>query len=188
VLKKCFSILLFIFFLSITIQTHSQTSLKFTLTEQSTQFKKLTERSDIKVIIFYSPDCPICQSYVVKLNSLCNTYQANGFSFFSAFPGTLYSDQEIGAFYKKYKFKPEQINDPKKILANKLKATVTPQVFVIAENGTVLYSGAIDDQYVDIGKKRSAVSKNYLKDVLNAIVSKKTLPFTNTYPIGCIIE
>lgn len=61
------------------------------------------------------------------------------------------------------------------MLAKYLKATTTPEVFVLNNKGEVVYSGAIDNWAIDLGEKRQVITEFYLKDALNALLQNKKI-------------
>ncbi len=73
-------------------------------------------------------------------------------------------------------------------LTEELNATVTPQAFLIADNGDMLYSGKIDNWVNALGKKKLEVSETYLRDAILASLENKEANPKSTEPIGCLIE
>ena len=64
---------------------------------------------------------------------------------------------------------------------------MTPQAVLFDANGTKVYSGRIDDQYVDFGSKRPRPTSEDLTDAIDAFVSGKPLVFQQTDAVGCYI-
>ena len=73
-------------------------------------------------------------------------------------------------------------------LTKRLDAKTTPEVFILNDKNKILYQGAIDNLYYDIGKKRPEASIFYLKDALNSIINKQKITIQKTEAIGCDIE
>ncbi|MGQ9818447.1 MAG: thioredoxin family protein [Candidatus Kapaibacteriales bacterium] len=66
-------------------------------------------------------------------------------------------------------------------------AKTTPHYFIIDKNGLLVYSGAIDDK-PNTNKEDIATARNYVRDVLNALLSQKTPPLKVTKPYGCSVK
>jgi len=73
-------------------------------------------------------------------------------------------------------------------MADRFGAVVTPEVFLVDEKGTVLYSGAIDNWFVSLGRNRFAPSEHYLLDAFKEVISGKKVEVSNKPAIGCFLE
>lgn len=73
-------------------------------------------------------------------------------------------------------------------LANSLKATVTPEVFLIDAAGQLQYQGAIDNWFYELGKYRLNTTEQYLIDALTALNNGEQPPVRQTEAIGCFIQ
>ena len=56
-------------------------------------------------------------------------------------------------------------------IAERAKATVTPQAVVVGPGGIVKYRGRIDNQYAALGKPRRVVTVHDLRDALDAVLA-----------------
>lgn len=139
------------------------------------------------VLIFLAPDCPLSQYYTLPLRNLFNEYSKH-VAFTGIIPGMDSGLEELAQYKKRYLIPFELLFDEKLKLTRKLKATITPEVFLLDENTEVIYSGAIDDAAVDLTVKRQIVRNHYLKDALDDLVNHKPVKVNRTKAIGCIIE
>lgn len=142
----------------------------------------------INVVIFLSPDCPICQGYALTLRNLFDAYKDKSISFTGIIPGTYFTAASIENYLKTYQLPFNLVLDREKELVKFLKATVTPQCFVIDQNGEILYSGKIDDYAVAPGITKQTVTQHYLDDALKSILAGKKIATTKTQAAGCFIE
>ena len=71
---------------------------------------------------------------------------------------------------------------------SKYGATVTPEVVLVDDKGTVRYQGRIDNSYARVGKRRTRTTSSELKDALKAVTSGKPVKTPAVPAIGCIIE
>lgn len=141
---------------------------------------------NLRALFFLSPDCPICNSYASTINKMCLDFEQK-VNFYAIFPGKEYSELEIDKFYKKYDLKAILVLDLEKDSVKKYKASITPEVFLI-NNNKVIYSGAIDDLFADVGQKRAKSSHLYLRKNIESFLSNKPLPYRNSKAVGCFIE
>lgn len=140
------------------------------------------------VIIFYSPECPICISMTKSVREMADSFGLKGAKFYLVYPGTYYSKTHIRKFQQTYQLKPDGFRDDSKTLAKLLGATVTPQAFIIDSLGNIVYSGKIDNWFVDIGNRRTIITEFYLRDALSSLLSHRKITVKKTEPVGCFIE
>ena len=140
------------------------------------------------VFIFFAPQCPLSENYCLQTNVLQAQYLSEGVQFFAVIPGALFSSEEINDFLQRYQLDVPVLLDPDKYLCDVLGATITPEAFLTDPAGQTLYSGAIDNWAVDLGKKREVVTEFYLRDAIDAILQKQPVPISKTTAVGCYIE
>ena len=141
------------------------------------------------IILFVSPECPLCQGYSLNIKNMAGRYQKNGFRFIAVVPGKTYSALQVSTFKGKYHLTDIAFYfDPKLELAHLLKASVTPEVFVLDKTGELVYSGRIDNWVYELGKKRTVVTEHDLENVLSAIANHKKMAYHKTKAMGCFIE
>ncbi len=78
--------------------------------------------------------------------------------------------------------------DPDQAIAKRLQASVTPQAFLIDDEGTLLYRGRIDDLHAGYGKKRCVVTSRDLENAITAWLSIQPIPVRETTAVGCRIR
>lgn len=139
------------------------------------------------VYVFYAPECPLSQKYTLTMASLFNQF-GNKVKFIGVFPGPEESIGQFEDFKTKYKINYPLIKDEKLELISALKATVTPEVFLIAPSGKVVYHGAIDDWAIKLGKTKQQATVNYLENAIEGLLNNTTVETRYVKPIGCYIE
>lgn len=182
---KTYKIIIAIFLLIISFGTYSQTKIRFKDLENTEH--KLTKKS-INIFVFLDTECPISQQYTRNLEAIRLEFSQKKVRFWAVFPTKGVTKQEIVAFQKKYNFQYPSIIDYDKKLSVKLDAKTTPEIFVVNDADKILYQGAIDDLYYDLGKKRLKASIFYLKDALNSVIEHQPITIKTTVAIGCDIE
>lgn len=143
----------------------------------------------IAVYIFLSETCPICQNQTLTLRQIHEDYSGKGVSFYGVFPNQEFSSNEsIQKFGRKYKLNFELKKDEEQKLTKQFSASVTPEVVVVNNaSSEILYRGKVDNGFEGIGKKRTVITENYLRDALESIVQRKPVIVKMTEPVGCFI-
>lgn len=139
------------------------------------------------LLIFLSPECPLCQNYSSALNDLYKQY-SDRVNIYGIIPGKAYSAIDVKAFQKDYHIPFPLLTDSHKELTQYLQATVTPQVILLDNKYRLLYKGAIDNRLQSLGKQRLKPTAFYLNDALQASLSNKIIPIKRTKAVGCIIN
>lgn len=139
-----------------------------------------------ELIVFMAPKCPICQDYSVVLNDLAGAF-AGKVHFVAYFPNEHTSPEEVSDFSNQYQLTFEAQHGGLN-LARQLGAEVTPEVFLINNDGEVLYSGRIDNRFFALGKRRTKVTRHDLHTALTQCIHGQTPEPESTQAVGCIIE
>ena len=85
---------------------------------------------------------------------------------------------------KKMDYQFPYLLDEKSKLANIFGAKTTPHIFLFDNKNTLVFKGAIDDNYKEIKK----VEKFYLKDAIKQLVSGSKITVSETKAVGCSIK
>lgn len=149
---------------------------------------KSIEAYKATVFSFLSPECPLSEAYTKNLKDLAHAYKDSSVQFIIVFSGRFYSAEIIQSFIQQFEVPGTCVFDEKKLLADILKATVTPEVFLLKPSYEVMYSGAVDNWIVDLGTKRQNISEHYLKDALAAVLQNEIPTKRKTKAVGCFIE
>lgn len=137
------------------------------------------------VAIFLNTECPISQKYTLPLEQMSKAFPS--FAFVGVF--TKWEDPKaIEAFAQEYQLTIPLVLDQHNTLVRQLNATVTPEAFVLGNNGEVLYHGAINNWFYALGKARAQATENYLEDALQSAMTGDTSYRRQTEPVGCIIQ
>jgi hypothetical protein len=77
--------------------------------------------------------------------------------------------------------------DPNGTVGRAYGARVTPHMYVISGDGTLIYAGGIDDkpsaQVEDV-----KIARNYVDDVLTALADGKPVSVSRTRAYGCTVK
>lgn len=162
----------------------------FTLTDVRQQKNVVISKPPGKpllLFVFMSPECPLCQNYTKIINGIQQQYSQE-VQVYGIVPGMAYQTKDVAAFQKKYATGFGFFIDKKMGLTKYLQATVTPQVILLNNNMQLLYTGAIDDWAVGIGKKRAQASHHYLADAIEQSLRNISVSIAKTKPVGCKIN
>jgi thiol-disulfide isomerase/thioredoxin len=154
----------------------------------SFNFIQKSKSTATTVYVFLSETCPICQSYTLTLKKLYKKYKDNNIKFIGVFPNYYADKDSVNLFKEKYQIPFELIMDTKAIITKRLRASITPEVFVENEMNQIVYSGRIDDSFFSLGKRRNIITSNDLDKVLNLIASHQSFKPYKTKAVGCIIN
>jgi peroxiredoxin len=155
---------------------------------------KMVSLADFKdaqgyIVIFDCNTCPYSKAYNDRIIALNDKYAAKGFPVIAINPndpsksgGDSFDEMAKLAKRKNYTF-PYLVDETQSV-ATAFGATNTPHVFVLDKALKVQYIGAIDDN----ARNEKSVSKRYVEDAVNALLSGKPVPVTKVKAIGCGIK
>ncbi|WP_194767122.1 thioredoxin family protein [Tamlana sp. I1] len=158
---------------------------------------KMVSMADYKdakgfIITFTCNTCPYAVMYEDRIIELNKKYAPKGYPVIAIMPnnvavkpGDALPEMKKRAEEKGFNF--PYLIDAKQTVYPKFGATKTPHMFVLektSKGNVVKYIGAIDDNYKDA----SAVTTKYVEDAVNALLSGKAVPETETKAIGCSIK
>ena len=148
------------------------------------------EKSKLKVYIFLSEKCPICQSSTLELNRILKKYPSELLQFEGIFPNLDLSNMEsMTEFKRKYQLQFPLELDINQLLVKKFNATVTPQVFLVeTQTEKIIYSGKIDNSYERVGKRRKVVNEHFLESAIENYQNQISISPVQTNPVGCYIN
>jgi len=142
----------------------------------------------VVAVVFLSTECPISNGYVPVLNQLVRRFSRQKVEFYGVIAESTVTRAAAVAHRKKYEPRFPMLFDASAALRQALRPTHFPQAFVLDRDGRTVYSGLIDDQYAEIGKKRIVVRQRYLSNAVAAAAGGRTIRVASTKPIGCLAE
>jgi|SRR5690554_2774599 len=146
------------------------------------------EEKNGMVMVFLSPECPLCQNYTVALRRLEKEYASREIPFAGVISGNFYSKEEVRRYKLKYDLEMDILYDPEFKLSEYYGATTTPEAVFIDTSGKLKYRGAIDNWAISLGKKRLNTTEHYLSDALDNFLTGNKINPRETKPVGCFIE
>jgi len=146
-----------------------------------------SDSSQYMAIVFLSPECPLCQNYTLVLNRLSDQYKGR-ITLYGVIPGKAYSAGELEKFRTGYHLRFDLLTDRDFELVKLLKATTTPQVFLLSRQNEILYAGLIDNWAASLGVQRTVVTRHYLAAAIDAALNHLPIATRTTIPVGCLIN
>jgi mono/diheme cytochrome c family protein len=160
-------------------------TLTITTVDDSTVVVGPGSESRFTVVAFLGTECPLAKLYGPRLQRLADQFQ-DAVTVVGVVSNHQDSIEEIEQYAARHMMRIPMAKDRGQEIADRFRATRTPEVVVIDSVGTIRYRGRIDDQYQP-GVARNEPNQHDLRDALAALVAGKTPPVTETEPVGCII-
>lgn len=148
---------------------------------------KMQSLNDLKgekgtVIIFLSAQCPVVKGYNRRISQIAADYKSKGINFIGINSNSTESlDWVKSNAAENYKF-PVLI-DKGNVVADKLGANVTPEIFYVDAKNVLLYHGAIDND-----RSGQNVTESYVRSAFDASLDGKKIERTNANAFGCSIK
>jgi len=134
------------------------------------------------VIVFLSAQCPVVKGYNERISQIAADYQAKGINFIGINSNATESNDWVKSnAAENYKF--PVLKDEGNVIADKLGATVTPEVYYFDAKNVLLYHGAIDND-----KSGKAITDPYLRTAFDSSLSGKAIAKTRANAFGCSIK
>jgi peroxiredoxin len=136
------------------------------------------------VVALTGTGCPLCQRFAPTLAKLEKTYRDKGIAFLLVNPNESESVKKVKAAIRTHDFESPYVRDNDEKLVQALDARTTTEVFVLDSARTLVYRGAVDDQY-GFGYSLNAPRNTYLADALDAVLAGEQPEVEATWAPGC---
>jgi peroxiredoxin len=144
--------------------------------------------ADVLVLVQSCNHCPYVQAWEGRLSAIAGDYGERGVRVVAVNSNDADAHPE-DSFVEMQKRSQEQdfafdyLYDEPQAVARTLGSERTPEVFVYDRDRRLRYHGAIDDN-----RDETAVSQQYLRDALDALLSGQDPPVAETPPVGCTMK
>ncbi|MEK6262518.1 MAG: redoxin domain-containing protein [Planctomycetota bacterium] len=148
--------------------------------------------SDLKedravVIAFTNTSCPICKKYAPTLAALEKQFAEKQVAFVFVNPTASDKLDDIQAAIRSHGFAGHYVRDNDGAVASTLAATHTTDAIVLDAKRTVVYRGAVDDQY-GFGYSKEVPRATYLVDAIEATLAGERPNIAATSAPGCPLD
>ncbi len=168
----------------------AQTAPPFTLPGVDGRDHSLGDYGDSAALVLVQTcnHCPYAQAWEGRLIEVARDYADRGVSVVAInsndaanHPEDSFPEMAKRAEAKGYTF--DYLHDESQEIARTLGAERTPEVFLYDGDRKLVYHGAIDDN-----RDENAVSQNYLRDALDAVLAGGEPAPADTAPVGCTVK
>ncbi len=143
----------------------------------------------VLVVVFSCNHCPYVQAYEDRLIAIQREYGGRGLQLVAINSNDDRNYPEDGFDHMVRRARDKQFNfpylrDATQAVATAYGATHTPQLFVFDHERRLRYTGKIDDNW----QRPEAVTRRYLRDAVDALLSRQEPAEPSTHAIGCTIK
>jgi hypothetical protein len=136
-------------------------------------------------IVFYSSECPISNAYSPTLNRILEEFSGRPVKLIGACIDLDLTPADVTAHARDFALKFPVVHDKDLALARRLGAAMTPEAFVIDDQGRVRYHGRIDDQFAARQKRNANSTTRELHDAIGAVLDGRAVVPASVPAIGC---
>jgi len=138
--------------------------------------------------VFVTTRCPISNRAIPELNRLAREFASRGIELYGVHVDRSVTRKAAAAHRDEFDVQFPVLLDEAGLILQRLQPTHTPQAIVVDPQGTVLYSGAIDDRHVSPARGSRPVENAWLREALADIADGRRVSVPHTTPIGCCVE
>lgn len=134
------------------------------------------------IIVFLSVQCPVVKAYDDRINAIAADYKAKGINFIGINSNSTEAAGDVKTHAaEKYKF-PVLI-DTGNVIADKLGADYTPEMFYFDTSNKLVYHGSVDND-----RSGQNVTGNFLRVAMDENLAGKPIAKPETKAFGCTIK
>jgi len=141
----------------------------------------------VRAFVFLSLECPIANACIPTLNTLHARFK-DRLDLFGVVSDPAVKRSEASKHFRNFKAGFPVLFDASGQLAELLQPTHVPEAFVLDGDGRIIYRGALDNAWLDLGRRRIRAEKHYLADALEAALAGKRPAVERTLVVGCLFE
>lgn len=138
-------------------------------------------------VIFIATKCPFSNAFNAVMAKLAKEYESKGVTVIGINSNKTVPAAEVAEHALSNNFGFPVLKDEGNVVADRLGATVTPEVFLLDSSWTVRYHGALGNS-ADPTPKASEASDAEVRSAIDAVIAGGTLGRTDTKAFGCSIK
>ncbi len=162
----------------------------FTLPEAgSNRGHSLYENAGKKAVavIFIATKCPYSNAFNQVMENLAEEYESKGVAFIGINANKTEPAAEVAEHAQAHNFGFPVLKDEGHVIADRLGASVTPEVFLVDTNWTLRYHGALGNSARPT-TKASEASDAEVRPALDAVLTGQPIAHAETKAFGCTIK
>lgn len=136
------------------------------------------------VLVLTGTGCPLCLKYAPTLAELEAEYRDRSVAFVFINPNESESVDDIRQAIQSHGFQGVYVRDASRRLVRALDARTSTEVFVLDAARTLMYRGAVDDQY-GLGYSLDSPRQTFVADALDAVLQGDRPRIAATWAPGC---
>ena len=167
--------------------TLGQAAPDFTLTDQAgTEHSLRDYRGKIVVLEWINPDCPYVQRHyrAQTMRNLVDAFDGEQVAWLAIDSSHFVTPEASESWRAEHGLPYPILQDASGDTGRAYQARTTPNMYVIDAQGVLRYTGAIDDD----PRGRNDSPRNYVREVVDALVNGTEPPLTQTEPYGCTVK
>ncbi len=141
----------------------------------------------LTVVALTSVTCPLCKKFAPSLARIEAAFASRGVKFVYVNVSGMDTADEMREQVRDHGFNGLYLNDKDQSIVAMLHAKTTTEVFVVDAGNTLVYRGAVSDQY-GVGFSHNAPRQRFLENALEAVLAGKAPEISATSSPGCAIE
>lgn len=149
-----------------------------------TQTLSQLAKDGVAVIAMTGTGCPLCKKYAPTLAAIEDEYRRQGVRFVFVNPNKSEQGPRCHDAVSQHGFDGPYVSDPDSRICRALQADTTTEVFVVDSSRTLVYRGAVNDQY-GFAYASDAPTETFLEDALDAVLADKHPDVSATTSPGC---
>jgi hypothetical protein len=136
-------------------------------------------------LVFLSTECPISNAYSPTVAAIAEEFAARPVRVVGVLVDPDKADAALARHAREYRIELPFVPDRNQRLAARYKISVTPEVVVLDDAGSVRYRGRIDDQFAARQKRNSHPQTHELRDAIAAVLGGAVVEPASVVAIGC---
>jgi len=143
-------------------------------------------KDDVVVLVFLANHCPVVTAYEDRIIDFANDYKGKGVKVVAVCVDVRNEGDKLPGIKQRVKEKAYPFvygYDDSQEIGKAYGATNTPQFVVIDKDKTIRYTGAMDDN-----QNENRVTKQYLRDAVDAVLKGDSPEIKETKAVGCGIS
>ena len=140
-------------------------------------------KEDVVVLVFLANHCPVVTQYEDRIIDFANDYKGKPVKVVAVAVDANNEIDKLPGIKQRVKDKSYPFvygYQENQEIGKAYGATNTPQFFVLDKNRVIRYTGAMDDN-----TNESKVTKQYLRDAVDALLAGNSPPVDETRAVGC---
>ena len=161
----------------------------FSLSDVTGKPHSLYENKGMKAVavIFIATKCPYSNAFNHVMAGLAHEYAARGVAFVGINANKTEPVSEVADHARTHGFDFTVLKDEGNVIADRLGARVTPEVFLLDSNWTLRYHGALGNSHQPITDPERASAEEF-RPALEAVLAGKPVANPETKAFGCTIK